>query len=77
MSNLITLNNQDNIDFNNLNKLTRQKMIFIYNSIENGWSITKCDDKYIFCKKHHNNPDVITEQFVKTFIEQNIYVNCD
>ena len=29
-----------------------KKMIFIYNAIENGWSVKKSKDSFIFTKKH-------------------------
>lgn len=74
MSNLLTVNN---IDFNNLDLITRQKMLFIYNSLENGWSISKQDDNYIFKKKHNNNSEVLSEQFLKNFIKNNFVNNCD
>ena len=29
-----------------------QKMAFIYNALENGWQISKNNEKYIFLKNH-------------------------
>ena len=59
------------LDINMLDLLTKQKMLFIYNSLENGWTVSKQDDKYIFSKKHNNSSEVLTDQFLKTFITNN------
>ena len=59
------------LDINMLDLLTKQKMLFIYNSLENGWTVSKQDDNYIFSKKHNNSSEVLTEQFLKTFITNN------
>ena len=29
-----------------------QKMVLLYNSIEQGWSVKKNNDSYVFSKKH-------------------------
>ncbi len=42
-----------NIDFIQL-----QKMSFLYNALNSGWSIKKQKDKYIFSKKHEGKKEV-------------------
>lgn len=70
MSNLFNINNFDikNFDINNFDLITKQKMLFIYNSLENGWTITKQDDKYIFIKKHNNSSEVLSDEYLRQFI---------
>jgi hypothetical protein len=50
---------------------TFQKMIFIYNSIEEGWNIKKTDDHYVFLKPHEGKKDVYTDEYLDKFIERN------
>ena len=48
-----------------------QKMIFLTNAIENGWSIKKRKDKYIF-KKKNDVLECLKEDYLDKFIESNI-----
>lgn len=47
------------------------KIVFIYNALENGWTINKSDDNYIFKKKHGEKKEVFEESYLKTFIKSN------
>ena len=49
-----------------------QKMIFIMNALNDGWSVKKSQDKYIFSKKHENKIEVFQEEYLATFILQNM-----
>jgi hypothetical protein len=62
----ININSPDdlNVDFIKL-----QKMAFIYNAIESGWSVKKNEDKYIFTKKHEDKKEVYLESYLRKFIE--------
>lgn len=51
-----------------------QKMIFIMNALENGWSVKKKEDEYIFCKKHENRKEIFKEDYLKKFIETNMQI---
>ncbi len=35
-----------------------QKMMFLTNALEEGWSIRKSNDSYIFTKKHENKREI-------------------
>ena len=60
-----------NIDLSKINIDTKtfQKMIFIYNSIENGWDVKKKNDQYVFLKNHEGKRDVFTDAYLEKFIE--------
>lgn len=67
----------DTIRNNNLNTIKvdaikMQKMVFIYNALEEGWNIEKKKDLYIFNKKHENKKEVYLDKYLKSFIEGNI-----
>ena len=36
-------------------KVQIQKMVLIYNALNDGWTIKKKNDTYVFVKKHKNN----------------------
>ena len=50
---------------------TYLKMLFIYNSIQDGWSVKKKDDMYIFSKKHHHKKEVWRDEYLTNFITSN------
>lgn len=50
---------------NNEDKL---KIFFIYNAIEDGWTVKKSDTLYIFKKKHNNKKKYLSEDFLKKFV---------
>ncbi len=51
-----------------------QKMSFIYNAIEAGWSVKKNIDKYTFSKKHEGKQEVYLETYLQKFIEANLKI---
>ena len=59
-------------NFDNLDVLTKTKMMFIFNSLENGWKIKKINDKYIFSKKHENKKEVLLDNYLNNFIKENL-----
>ena len=59
----------ENIKIDNINL---QKMIFIYNALENGWHIKKNNDKYIFIKNHEEKKEVYLDSYLRKFLETNI-----
>ena len=49
-----------------------QKMIFIHNALLDGWTVTMKNDKYIFTKKHEGRKEVLSDDYLRTFIERNL-----
>ena len=52
-----------------------QKMAFIYNAVQSGWTVQRKNDSYIFTKKHEGKKEIFLDTFMKTFIESNIDIN--
>ena len=52
-----------------------QKMGFIYNAIEKGWTIKKRDNKYVFTKNHKGEKEVFLDTYLRQFIENNFDVD--
>ena len=55
-----------------LSKPQFQKMVFIMNALDKGWSIKKKDESYIFTKKHENKKEIFQENYLDEFITQNL-----
>jgi len=49
-----------------------QKMLFIYNAIEDGWSLKKKNGCYIFSKKTNNKKEVIKDEYLAKFMKANL-----
>ena len=72
----ISINMENKIDKNiKINYLLLQKMAFVYNALEDGWQISKNDEKNIFLKKHEEKKEVFLDTFLENFINNNIDIN--
>jgi hypothetical protein len=60
----------DNIDY-----ITLQKMKFLYNALESGWTVVKKEDKYIFNKKHEGEKEIYLDSYLQQFILDNMSNN--
>tara|TARA_X000000950_G_C13858476_1_gene637648 strand:+ start:1300 stop:1551 length:252 start_codon:yes stop_codon:yes gene_type:complete len=54
-----------------INKPMFQKMLFITNALEQGWSVKKSKDSYIFTKKHEGKKEIFAENYLETFVASN------
>ena len=59
----------------NIDAVTLQKMVIIYNAIQDGWEVKRKNDNYIFIKKHEQKKEVYLDSFLKNFIENNIDID--
>lgn len=60
-----------------IDSLFYKKLIFIYNSLNNGWCVTKKNDKYIFSKKHYKSKKIYKKKYLQTFIEKNLEIKLE
>ena len=70
----ITINLDSLKDLENLkvDVIKFQKMLLLFNSIEQGWSVKKRDDSYIFTKNHEGKKEVLEESYLKKFMKTNL-----
>ena len=61
----MTDNNHLNIDY-----YLFKKMCFIYNALENGWSIQKKGDAYCLIKKHGGKKEIFTDDYLSRYINE-------
>jgi hypothetical protein len=52
-----------------------QKMMLLFNSIEQGWSVKKRDDSYVFSKPHENKKEVLEDSYLLKFMKTNLDLN--
>jgi len=55
----------------NIDRQKVHKMIFLFNVLENGWSIKKKNKEYIFSKNHEGKREVYNEDYLEKFIKEN------
>jgi hypothetical protein len=58
-----------------INQKKFQKMVFLTNAIDDGWTIKKSGDSYIFSKKHENKKEVFQKTYLEKFILSNQDIN--
>lgn len=58
-----------------IDKQKFQKMIFLFNALDNGWSIKKRGDSYIFTKNHEGKKEVFDENYLAQFMKDNFTIN--
>ena len=64
----------ENIDIE-IDKIKFKKMIFLFNALENGWSIKKKKDSYIFTKNHEGKKEIFDEEYLALFMKENKNIN--
>ena len=58
-----------------IDKIKFQKMVFLFNALDNGWSIKKRKDSYIFTKNHEGKKEIFDESYLAIFMKDNISIN--
>ena len=58
-----------------INYIKSQKMGFIYNALDDGWSIKKRGEQYIFTKSHEGKKEVYLDSYLQKFIQNNFDIN--
>ena len=65
----------ENAKNENIKSKEYYKMKFIFNAIEQGWSVRKKDNLYIFKTKHNNKEEVFNEDYLEEFVMKNMNLN--
>ncbi len=66
-----------NLEDNNLSidKMKFKKMLFVYNALEEGWTIKKKQESFIFTKNHEGKEEVFLESYLVGFMQSNFDLN--
>ena len=59
----------------NIDAIVLQKMAFLFNALENGWTVKKKADLYIFTKNHEGKKEVYLDTYLKRFMKENFDIN--
>ena len=70
----IAISNEDNKQIE-IDKMKFQKMVFLYNALENGWSIKKRNNSYIFTKNHEGKREIFDDSYLSIFMKDNADIN--
>lgn len=52
-----------------------QKMLLLFNSIEQGWSVKKRGESYVFSKSHEGKKEVLEDAYLMKFMKTNLDLN--
>ena len=72
--NLDSLKDLENTNFK-VDAVKFQKMLLLYNTIEQGWTVKKRTDSYVFTKNHENKKEVLCDSYLMQFIKTNLDLN--
>ena len=50
-------------------------MMFLHNALDQGWTVKKSSDSYIFTKKHQNRREIFQENYLESFLVSNFTQN--
>ena len=69
--NLETLKDLENENIK-IDVIKFQKMLLLFNSIEQGWSVKKRNDSYVFTKNHEGKKEVLEDAYLLKFMKTNL-----
>ena len=58
-----------------LDNVKFQKMVLLFNAINDGWRIKKHNDSYIFKKNHEGKKEIFHDSYLLTFMKGNFDIN--
>ena len=70
--NLESLKDLENIK---VDAIKFQKMLILFNSIEQGWSVKKKNESYVFTKHHENKKEILEDSYLTKFMKTNLDLN--
>ena len=68
----IKLDNEKSLE---IDKIKFQKMVFLYNALDSGWSIQKKQNSYIFKKNHEGKKEILNDTYLSIFMKDNSDIN--
>ena len=73
----INLESLKDLENNNLkiDAIKFQKMLLLYNSIEQGWSVKKKGESYVFSKNHEGKKEILEDTYLLKFMKTNLDLN--
>jgi hypothetical protein len=66
------INLEDNFK---INTIQFQKMLLLFNAIEEGWTVKRKNESYVFTKNHENRKEVLQDSYLLKFMKTNLDLN--
>jgi hypothetical protein len=60
--------NKDNLK---IDPIRFQKMLLLFNAIEDGWTVKKRKSDYVFSKNHEGKREILEESYLFSFMKAN------
>jgi hypothetical protein len=66
-----------NVDTENMkvDGIQFQKMLLLYNALDDGWSIKKRNGSYVFQKNHEGKKELFDDSYLTTFMKSNFDIS--
>jgi hypothetical protein len=58
--------------YTNIDSAKFQKMVLLFNSLEEGWTVKKRSDTYVFTKKHEGKKEVLEDAYLLKFMKKHL-----
>jgi len=58
-----------------INKIKFHKMLFLFNAVDQGWTIKKRNDSYYFIKNHEGKKEIFSDEYLSTFMKDHLDIN--
>jgi hypothetical protein len=58
-----------------IDKIKFQKMVFLFNALDSGWSIKKKKESYIFTKNHEGKKEIFDDAYLSIFMKDHSDIN--
>ena len=58
-----------------INTIQFQKMLLLFNAIEEGWTVKRKNESYVFTKNHENKKEVLQDSYLLKFMKTNLDLN--
>jgi len=58
-----------------MKNLKFQKMVFLFNALEEGWTIKKKSDSYYLLKNHEGKKEVFLDSYLNAFMKEMVDIN--
>jgi hypothetical protein len=55
-----------------INTIQFQKMVLLFNAIEDGWTLKKRDNAYVFTKNHEGKKEILHDDYLQQFMKQKL-----
>ena len=75
MESIINIENNLEINKKKMDNLVLRKMYLLYNALDEGWTIKKKNNSYIFTKKHENKKEILEDSYLLKFLKTNLDIN--